>query len=155
MPYTVLSERSRCSRLEIINALRFEASEDTLRRLDAFLDAPQLHEHRKETRLLWAIEQLDRELYKEYGVHSMHPMRVQKMSVDRQKRHLLALDFKAKSCFVQMIYVETGLTFKIPDGQSYWQFKIKCVRRAQAVRPSDGNYGGISWSSAVGKSEYL
>lgn len=139
LPYSAISEDSRCSPSEIYAALKFEASENTLRKLDAYLDAPKLHVRRRETKLLWEIEQIDRELYKEYGIRTMHPLRVQKMSEDRQKRYLLAMYFKAKCCLVQMMYVETGLTFKIPDGQTYWQFKAKCLRRAQAVRSRDGN----------------
>lgn len=139
LPLTLISERSRCTIDEIRAVLRLEGREETLIRLDAFLDAPDLHVQKQETRLLYQIEELDRELYREFGLRTMHPLKVQRMSAEKQKRYYNALDFKGKCCFVQMMYVETGLKFKIPDGQSYWQFKVKCLRRAQAVRAGDRN----------------
>lgn len=150
LPYGLLCERSRCSYNEIVSALKLEASENTLRRLDAFLDAPALHvPPEKDTRLLWEIEQLSRELYHEFRVRTAHPLRVQRLSVDRQKRMLLALNFHAKCMFVQMMHAETGLKFRIPDGQSYWQFKAKCLRRTKAIRASNGNDARFSWPGAM------
>jgi hypothetical protein len=139
LSYAMLQERSRCSYNEIMSALRLEATQDTLIRLDAFLDAPKLHVRRKETKLLWQVEEISREVWREFGMSTPHPLRVQRMSEDQQKRLYNAIDFKAKCCFVQMMYVETGLRFKIPDGQSYWQFKVKCLRRAKAVCAGDGD----------------
>ena len=139
LPRTLIAERARVSLTQLYTVFRFEATEDTLRKLDAFLDAKKLHFRDKHSRLLWNIEDIDRELYREYGVGGMYPRSVQKMSTDRQKRYLALREFHAKCYFVQMMYVETGLKFKIPDGQTYWQFKTKCLRRAKAVCPGDGN----------------
>lgn len=149
LPYVELSRRSRCSRKEIWDAILLRATQETLIRLDAFLDAPKLHHKKSETELLWRIEELDREIYREYGEKSMHPWRVQLLSEDRQRRLYLQLDFKAKALLVKKIYAEHKVVFKIPDGQSYWHFKVKCLRRTQALRSFDRDNARLSGPRAV------
>ena len=87
LPYSQIEEDSRCSKPQIVSALKLEATEDVLRRLDAYLDAKHLHlPKRSNSELLYRIEQMDRELYREFGAKTKHILTVQGMSVEQQKR---------------------------------------------------------------------
>ena len=133
LPYTYMTECSRCSREQIISAFRLEATEDVLRRLDAYLDATHLHNLRKDTKLLREIEDLDRELYREYKAKSLHPLTIQKMSADQQKRLLNAMHYRAKNLLRDKIEKDTGVRLLFSDGLDYWQTKKKAAERGAAV----------------------
>ena len=151
LPLSEICRGSRCSRHEFFAALRFEASEDTLRKFDAYIDAPHLHTVKKETKLLFKIERMSEELYREYNCKSPHPRWIQNLPIDKQENILLAMYFRAKCYLAQMMYVETGRVYKIPDGQTYWQWKKKCLRWAKAIRSGDGNSYSFPRPSPVGE----
>lgn len=129
-----IADTSRCTPFEVRRALGLDGSEATLRKLDAFLDAPQLHVIKKNTGLLYRIEKLDSEMWREYRAKNLHPLTIQAMSVNQQKRLLNAMDNRAKMLLRDKVKEETGVALKFPDGLNYWQCKAKARARGAAVR---------------------
>lgn len=154
LPYSKMATDSRCSKAQIVTALKLEATEDVLRRLDAYLDAKHLHVQKKGSDLLYRIEQMDRELWREYGARTKHILTVQDWSEDRQKRHAAAMDHRLK-CLLREKYQRVHNTkVVLPDGVNYWQCKAY-VERRYPVDTTHGNARSVFRASAVGKSRYL
>lgn len=135
LPLAVIAKDARCSPPQVISAMKLEATETILRRLDAYLDAGHLHQHRKGTRLLYQIERLSDEMYREWGARSL-PMRdVQLMPAERQRRLLTAMNWRAKRLLRLEFLKETGVELKLADGLSYWKAKAKAEARKGIVAP--------------------
>ena len=133
LPLAVIAKDSRCSPPQVISAMKLEATEVILRRLDAYLDAGDLHVHKKGTRLLYQIERLSDELYREFGARSL-PMRdVQLMPTERQRRLHTAMHWRAKRLLRGVFLKETGVELRLADGLSYWKAKIKAQARKGLV----------------------
>lgn len=146
---TVICERARISRHEIIATLNMRATEDTLRKLDAFLDAPKLHERdRSQTLLAHQLENLSREVWNEFRMKTKHPGTIALMSHDQQKRILHSITARAKFFLQKKILAEHGLVVKVPDGATYWQYKQRCLHRIQgeaAIRSGDRDSNRVPW----------
>ena len=155
LPYAKMEEDSRCSRPQILSALKLEATEDVQRRLDAYLDAKHLHVQKKDSELLYRIEQLDRELYREYGAKTKHILTVQSMSVEQQKRLFSAMDYRAKMLLKERLERDYGARIRFPDGINYWKCKEYARKRGAAVGPADGNARRVLRQGAVGKSRFI
>lgn len=156
LPYAQIQEDSRCSRSQIFSALKLEATEDVLRRLDAYLDAAHLHKpKRRNSELLYRIEQMDRELWRVYGARTKHILTIQDMSVEQQKRHAAAMDFRLKQLLREKIERDTGRKPSFPDGYNYWQCKEHVRRRGAAVGSANRHAGGVRGQGPMGKSRFL
>jgi hypothetical protein len=155
MPYSKMAEDSRCSKEQIITALKLEATEPVLRRLDAYLDATHLHVHKKDSDLLYRIEQLDRELYREFQAKSIHILTVQSWSVDRQKRHAAAMDYRLKQLLKERIERDTGARMRFPDGLNYWKCKDYARARGASVGAANRESRRVLRPGAVGKSRFI
>lgn len=149
LPYRVMSERSRCTEAQIISALRLEATEDVLRRLDAFLDAPKLHAATNDNRRLYQYEQYNRELWDEYDARTLHPLTFAAKSVDGQRRLLNAIDQRLKNLLAEKIFKESGIRLKFSDGLTYWQAKRKARERGASVGAQDAKPYRVSRARSV------
>lgn len=135
LPLSLIAKDSRCTPQQVISAMKLEATETVQRRIDAYLDAGHLHEHRKGTRLLYRIERMSDELYREFGARSL-PMRdIQLMPVERQKRMLVAMHWRAKRLLRRKFFEETGAELRLSDGLSYWRAKTRALSRKGIVAP--------------------
>ena len=137
LPYAVISQDSRCSVKQLMSAFKLEATEDVLRRLDAYLDATHLHVHRRESRQLYEYERLNREMYREYGLKNLHPLTFQAMSLDQRKRLLDAMNRAATKALCEKIQNETGNRPRFPDAFSYWRCKQRAHERGASVGAAD------------------
>lgn len=150
---TTICERARISRHEITAALGMRATEDTLRRLDAFLDAPKLHERGREQTLVEAqLERLSNEVWREFKMKTTHPKIIANMPFDKQKRLLGEITWRAKYALQRKILADHGLVVKVPDGATYWQYKERCLHRIrgeEAVRTGDRDSRRVPWSRPV------
>lgn len=140
-----------------MSALKLEATEDVLRRLDAYLDATHLHVVKKSSKLLWQIEKLDRELYAVYGGRTIHPGTVQLWSRDRQKRHLDAMQYRAKNLLKRVLELKGIPYVRLPDGTDYWRWKESVCKRFQniALVLSSGDACDLLRADPMGKSRFL
>ena len=77
---------------QLNTALRLEATEDVLRKLDAYLDAKHLHVRKKNSERIYRFERYDRELYCQYRAKSVHALTFQDMSIDQQDRMFAAME---------------------------------------------------------------
>lgn len=133
LPLAKIAKDARCSPPQIISAMKLEATETILRRLDAYLDAGHLHTHTKGSRLLYQIERLSDEMWREWRARSL-PMRdVQLMPTERQRRLLTAMHWRAKRLLRLEFKEETGIELKLADGLSYWKAKAKAQARKGVV----------------------
>lgn len=155
LPYSKIAADSRCSKAQIISAIMLEATEDVQRRLDAYLDAKHLHVQKKDSELLYRIEQMDRELWRVYGGRTKHILTVQDMSEEQQKRHAAAMDYRLKCLLRETVEKQTGRRVNLPDGFNYWQCKEYLRKKGIAVDLSNGNAGRVLREGTVGKSRYL
>lgn len=150
---TLICERSRVSRFELIACLNMRATEDTLRKLDAYLDAPKLHERgRAQTLLAHQLENLSREVWSEFKMKTTHPAVIARMPHDQQKRLLNTITARAKFLLQKKILAENGLVVKVPDGATYWQYKQRCFHRIQgeaALRTGDRDSRRIPWARPI------
>ena len=129
LPLKKISDDSRCSPHQIMQAMQLNASETIQRRIDAYLDAKTLHHHDRESRLLSEIERLSYEMFKFLGVRNI-PMRdVYIMPVDKQKRLFTAMNWRAKRLLREKIEQETGEPVYFPDGKTYWSCKASFYTR--------------------------
>lgn len=152
LPLTIIAERSRCSRDELISAFTFDASENTLRRLDAYLDAPKLHRRKRGTSLIYKVERLSGELWKEYRVKTWHPNRVQDASRDELERYWGLINYIGKQELQRKMLKDHSLVVKVPDGEPYWLYKERCIRRlarSEAVRTGNRNTDRFPWPCPV------
>lgn len=133
LPLAVIAKDSRCSPPQLISAMKLEATEVILRRLDAYLDAGHLHKHTKGTRLLYQIERLSDEMWREWGARSLPIRDVQLMPVERQRRLLTAMNWRAKRLLRHEFMKETGVELRLADGLSYWKAKTKAQTRKGLV----------------------
>lgn len=154
LPLAVIAERSRCSRHEIITAFTFDASEQTMIRLDAFLDAPKLHKRERNSKLLYKIEKLGQEMYHFLGLKTAHPEKVARQQVWEQELTWERMNWLAKTTLQRKMLADHGLVVKVPDGEPYWLYKERCERRkqrAEAVRTGNGNTDRFPWPCGVGE----
>lgn len=135
LPLAKIAKDARCSPPQLISAMKLEATEVILRRLDAYLDAAHLHVHTKGSRLLYQIERLSDEMWRQWGARSL-PMRdVQLMPRERQLRLHTAMHWRAKRLLRLEFKKETGVDLKLADGLSYWKAKAKAEARKGIVAP--------------------
>lgn len=134
LPMTYIADTSRCSTFEVWQALKLDASETTLRKLDAFLDATHLHVVKKESQILYRIEQLNREMFKRFKARNLHPLTVQDMSFNQQRRLLNAMDSRAKQLLQAEVLEKHSVKMIFPDAYTYWQCAAKVRRRYGTVR---------------------
>ena len=155
LPYAKISEDSRCSTAQIVTALKLEATEPVLRKLDAYLDAKHLHVHKKDSELLYRIEQMGREIYREFGGNTVHILTVQGWSTDKQKRHAAAMDYRLKMLLKERIEREHGARIRFPDGLNYWKCKEYARARGASVGSANRDSGRVLRPGAVGKSRFI
>lgn len=150
---TTICQRARVSRHEIVGVLAMRGSEDALRKLDAFLDAPKLHQRdRSQTVIAYEIENLSREMWRQFEIKSLHPNYIAKCPYDKQRLILNEMTWKAKAALQRKILAENGLVVKVPDGATYWQYKERCIHRIrgeEAVRTRDRNSRRVPWPRPV------
>lgn len=148
-----ICERSRVSRHDIYSCLNMHASEDTLRKLDAFLDAPKLHERdRSQSPLAYELERLSREVWREFGMKTPHPAVFDRMSPDRQRQTFLTITWRAKFMLQKKVLAEHGIVVKVPDGATYWQYKERCLHRIrgeEAIRTRDRDSRRVPWPRPI------
>ena len=154
LPLAKIASDSRCSPPQIMQAMRLEASETVQRRLDAYLDAGNMHTQSKETRLLRMIEDLSEELYREYEARSIPLRDVMLLSPDRQKRLRNAMEWRLKRLLREDFEKKTGRPIHFSDGLTYWRCKAKAVSRGWKPH-ADGNTGYRDRARAVGKSGHV
>lgn len=150
LTYSTLCERARISRSELFAAFGMRAREDTLIKLDAFLNAPaKFHRRpRADTKLSFEMENLGREAWLEYRIRSPHPDYFKERSVDRQRFLYNAVTYECKIALKKKMLEHYQINMRMSDGQNYWQFKEAClrrVRREKAVRTGDRNAHYFSW----------
>lgn len=145
---------SRCQSRQVTDAMTLNASETVLRRLDAYLDAGQLHEVHKESRLLNRIEYLKNELFREYAARSIPMEDVMRLPLDRQRRLFNAMEWRAKRLLREKVEKEAGARLHFSDGLPYWRCKAKVVARGGIVF-KNGNARRGDGSRPVGQSKQL
>lgn len=130
-----LGRRSRCSTGHIAAALRMDASETILRRLDAFLDAKDLHEPDKSSATLDRIERMTDELRWMYGARSI-PMRdVMRLSPTKQQALARKMNWRLKRLLREKVQKDYGFEPFLPDSESYWKSKTKVLARVGVLAP--------------------
>jgi hypothetical protein len=149
----VIGQRARVSRFEIQAALSMRATEDTLRKLDAFLDAPKLHlRSRTQSLVEHQLEKLSREVWKQFKMPTAHPLSIADWPVDRQKQYLNSVSARAKFYLQKKVLAEHSIVVKVPDGATYWQYKERCLHRIrgeEAVRTGDRDSRHIPWPRPI------
>lgn len=149
----VICERARVTRAELISCFNMAAREETLRRLDAYLDAPKLHERdRAQTLLAHNLDRLSREVWREFRMPTPHPMTLDRMSHDQQKRVENSITARAKAALQRKILKEHGIVVKVPDGATYWQYKERCLHRIrgeEAIRTGDRDSHRVPWPRPI------
>lgn len=150
---TVIAERARVERHDILAALNMRASEGALRKLDAFLDAPKLHERdRSQNLICHEMERLSNELWREFKFKTIHPMTFQKWSYDKQKRYYNMATWRGKGFLQRRILEQHSIVVKVPDGATYWQYKTRCLHRIrgeEAIRTGDRDSRRVPWPRPV------
>lgn len=154
LPYAHICENSRCSREQLTSALKLDATEEVLRRLDAYLDAKHLHVRKKSTELLYSIEQMDRELFRVYGAKTIHILTVQDWSQDRQKRHATAMDYRLKQLLRHYLSLR-GIKARLPDGLNYWRTKDYLKRKGIDLALENGNARRLFRANPMVESRFL
>ena len=129
LPRIKIAEDSRCSNAQLWQALKLEATETVLRRLDAYLDAKDLHQHVKGSRLLARIENLSYELYHYYDQKSLPIADIALWPLDRQKWLLEKMHWRAKKHLRLRFQREMGADIAFSDGSDYWKSKKKAQAR--------------------------
>jgi len=129
-----IAKDSGCQVAQVIAAMKLEASELILRRLDAYLDAPKLHHATKETRLLGKIENMSREIGR-WKLRTI-PMRdVRLMSTDQQQRLFRAMNWRLKKHLREYVKAKKGFEPRFPDANSYWRCKAQVAAKFGLVAP--------------------
>lgn len=130
LPLIKIADDSRCSPKQVMEAMKLEASEVIQRRLDAYLDAGQLHVHVKGSRMLFRIERMQNELWREFSARSLPVRDVALLPVDRQIRLMHAMDWRLKKLLRERVKNQTGIEVHFADGQSYWRCRQKVLERS-------------------------
>ena len=155
IPFAQLENDARCTRHEITAALRLEATEDTLRKLDAYLDAPHLHSaETRDSQAMYEYERNSNELYRVYGAKTQHPLTFQGLSNDQKKRMLASMDYRLK-CLLKEFLEATGVKVRLPDGLNYWLSKDYLRKKGVRLDLSDGNARRVLGARPVGQSRFL
>lgn len=152
---TVIAERARVSRYDIIACLSMHASESALQKLDAFLDAPKLHlRDKSHSPICYEMENLAREGYREFKLKTAHPATFALWPPQRQKRYYSTITWRMKLLLQQKMLAEHAILVKVPDGANYWLYKERCriqrLRREAPVRPIDRNPRRLPWPRPIG-----
>ena len=135
LPMTKIAEDAGCSVKQVIQGMQLEASETIQRRLDAYLDAGQLHKATPETKRALSIERLSNELWKVWNLRTL-PMRdVMLMSPDRQERLRNAMHWRLKRALRAYVKEKTGTEPRFPDSKNYWQCKAAVAAKIGLVAP--------------------
>ena len=129
LPKSKIAEDARCSMHQLWSALKLEATEVVLRRLDAYLDAKDLHRHVKGSRLLSKIEMLADEIYHQFDAPSLPTKDFALMPVDKQKYIYQRMHMRAKRLLRECYEKQTGSTIIFSDGATYWKCKDKVKAR--------------------------
>ena len=153
LPRVHICENARVSQYQLSSALKLEATEEVLRRLDAYLDAPHLHRRKKHSERIYRFERYDRELYMRWKAKSKHVLTFQDMSRDQQERMLSAMDYRCKRLLAEE-YARKGVDLRLPDGLNYWKCK-ELIEKKQALVAKKRNPGRVLWPGAVGKSRFV
>lgn len=159
MPYSVLAERARISYEDIMNMIALRGTEAPMRKLDAFLDVPELHKvEYRQTKLLLQIQKLSYEVWTVFHMRTMHPEFLATLPVAKQKVIRDRITWQAKTALQKKFHEEHGLNVRAADGQSYWQFKRTCLHKLQgqkAVRSRNGNARRVPWPRPVREEQPL
>jgi hypothetical protein len=150
LPLSQIAKDSRCSPPQIMQAMRLEATETVLRRLDAYLDAKNLHETTRESRLMRVIEDFSEELFREFDARSIPQKDVALLSIDRQKRLRIAMEWRLKRLLREDFARQTQREINFADGLTYWRCKAKAISKGWEPR-AHGNFGRRDGPSPVGK----
>ena len=149
LPLDKIAKDSRCTVQQVIQAFKLEASELILRRLDAYLDAGKLHVITQETKRAYAIERMSNELWFVWGLHTMKMSDVYLLSVDRQKRLQIAMNWRLKRALRGYVKEKTGKEPLFPDSATYWRCKAKVAAEIGFVAPKRVLPGGDGARSVV------
>lgn len=153
LPKAHICESARVSPHQLISALKLEATQDVLIRLDAYLDAPHLHVKKKHSERIYRFEQYDRELYMRWKAKSVHVLTFQNLSMHQQDRMLSAMDYRCKRLWVEEM-AEKGVYLRIPDGLNYWKAR-ELHEKKQALVSKKREPGRLFRQGAMGKSRFL
>ena len=129
------SERSGVSVPQIMKALALDASESVCRRLDAFLDAKNLHKLQRDSALLRDLERMSYELWRFWEAKTLPMQYIYAMTVEKQQRLRTAMKWRLKKLLRERVEKETGKEPHFPDGASYWRLKERFYRDGQFVPP--------------------
>lgn len=140
LPLVKIAKDSRCSPVQVMDAMRMIASETIQRRLDAYLDAKDLHVKSKDTMRLRKIENLTRELWNEYEARSLPVKDVMLLSPARQERLLIAMEWRAKRLLREKFHKETGVEIHFSDGLNYWRCKTQAATRQGKLSENRNNH---------------
>ena len=152
LPRSHICENARVSLHQFTTALRLEATEDVLIKIDAYLDAKHLHVRKKNSERIYRFERYDRELYCQYGAKSIHALTFQNMSYDQQDRMLASMDYRCKRLLAEKLERE-GVKVRLPDGLNYWKCKELVAKQALVVKKRDPRR--VLRQGAVGKSRFI
>ena len=138
LPLKKIADDSGCSVPQVIAALQLDATETVQRRLDAYLDAGKMHVHTEDTKRTFRIEQLSRECWNLWKLHTI-PMRdVYLLPPERQKRLEAAITWRLKRALREYIKAKFGYEPKLADSASYWRAKAKICAKHGAIEPAAG-----------------
>jgi len=153
LPKAHICENARVSAHELISAFKLEATELTLLKLDAYLNAPQLHVRKKHSERIYRFEQYDRELYMRWKAKSIHVLTFQDKTRDEQERTLSAMDYRCKRLMIEE-YARKGIALCIPDGLNYWKAR-KYVEEKQALVAKKRDASRILRQNTARRSRFL
>lgn len=129
-------------------AYAMEASETVQRRLDAYLDAGQLHHVDSLTALQERIKEMTRELWNTYKAQSIPIDDVARLSPDKQKQLAHNMNYRLKKLLREKMEREhPGTKFYFADGEPYWKAKKRMEARAATADGNDGSHRNRTGSS--------
>lgn len=129
LPKSKIADDARCSMYQLWSVLKMEATENVLRRFDAYLDAKDLHHHVKGSRLLSKIEMLADEMYHQFDAPSLPTKDFALMPVDKQRYIYARMHMRAKRLLRDYYEKSTGGKIQFSDGTTYWHCKDKLKAR--------------------------
>lgn len=135
IPLAQIGRDANCSIKQLLGAFNLEASETVWRRLDAYLDAGNLHQVTSDSKRCARIERLTQELYRVYKLRTI-PMRdVYLMPPERQKRLEQAMNWRLKKALRETIKKKFGEEIWIQDSDSYFRSKARLAARYGNLAP--------------------